>query len=366
MARRKEQIKDLKELYRLASVLKSDSLFAEVALQHALYFLSIGNNKAAYDEAETAVKYAQSGQDTYLKAMGHLYLGRALMADNKQDLALAHFKETLNFSQQAQMQQVEATSLRSFGEMSEMDGELTAAQSFYRQALDLSQSAGHSLGRAFALLNLGEVAQAKADYQAAEAYFLDALNAFQEIGHRQGEGRSYIQLGINTIYLDDYYRARQYLVRGLTAVRKIGDRHNECLALSHLGFVAMYIRDGETAVFHCQQAINMGREIKAYYPLSLAYFLIGRVHLKLDQMSEAEQAFEQTVAIAEEHNLPALMWMGHAGLAKAAHEREAFSKAKPLAKQILAKWDNSIMTGVNFPQWILSICEAILNETDEA
>ncbi len=364
MAQREAQEKDLAVLSGLADSLAEDHIFAEVALRHSFYFLSTGNAADAFSHAETAVSHAQSCQNSYFEAMGQLYLGRALLADNKHDLALPHFENALRLSREAQMQRVEATSLRSFGKVSEEVGELTAAHAYYRQALDLHQSTEHNLGKALALQNLGDISRAKGNYMAAQTYLLDALHEFQEIGHRQGEGNSLIHLGINRIDLGDYHRARQYLVRGLILMRKIGDRKGECLALSYLGIVALHIRDGETAVFHCQQAIEIAQETADHYLLGLSYLLLGRVFINQQQLAKAETAFAQSHQLWKEQNKPNLVWLSKAGMTTVALEKGNLTKATNFAQQIWDHWHQQPINGTQQPFWVLSICYTVFKDSD--
>lgn len=345
LARREAQLADLSALRQVAFALDEAAIHADVALRHVSYQLA--TRESAIDEAKTAVSFAKISQNLKLEAQGELYLARALMAENRQKEATTHLQNCLHLSKEVQLERLEATSLRSFGELSQLDGELTQARSFYEQSLTLAYSAGHRFGQGQAAYHLGEVALIEGELSKAMQHLTAALLTFQRMKYLQGCVESLLRLGFVTAEMGDYFRARQYLNRGLTESQKMGSKHLQGMMLAQLGWVALCLDEKETAVYQIDKALELMDGLDDEETIGWISYWYGRILLGLNEDQATIAHFKQAA------NIIKLIPMCLAGQALAHWRLGERETAVQTSQKIWQMWQQHAFSGEQHPIWVL-------------
>ncbi len=123
------------------------------------------------------------------------------------------------------------------------------------------------------------------------------LNSAQQCGDRLAEARMHNSFGIVHEEIACYEQAGQHYTRALELAIQIGDRQLMAALRVNLGGQAVSVGDPESGLRHLREAIADPDLPQARSPVP--YVNLGRAHLDLDQLSQAEEWLGQALRLAE-------------------------------------------------------------------
>jgi tetratricopeptide (TPR) repeat protein len=126
-------------------------------------------------------------------------------------------------------------------------------------------------------------------------------------------------------------------------------KHRETMVLSSLSQLAHYRGDDESAREYGQQAIQLAEEAGDRNRLGTAWMMLGYALLRMGQLGESAEAFQQTVHLRRELNQPNLMMESLAGLARVALEQKDLAKALEITEDILELLEMGSLDGTTDP-----------------
>jgi tetratricopeptide (TPR) repeat protein len=287
-------------------------LLSRLLTAQARFLTTQGMYEQAITAAREATDLARAHQAANLEAAACLQWGTAHMYQGDYEAARSRFEQALAQAQATQtktpvqlerptqLRSVEATALRSLGNVRFMQSDFGRATTYYDQALRLLREIGDRRGEGMTLNNLSVTSAQQGDYAGAKAYLEQALRIFREVGERPSEANALGNLGIVYRSLGDYARARAYLGQSLHIKREIGDRQGEATALNNLGIVSRYLGDYARARAYFEQSLHIRREIgdRQGEGACLAEMTLLFHHLDDDQATQEHG--QQTLLIAKE------------------------------------------------------------------
>lgn len=256
-------------------------------------WVAIGSGAIAQTQPQTPATLSAPEDDRWLQeGRDHFEARRLQEAQQAWEAALNHYRTVGN-------RKGEASSLNNLGLVQELLGNYSQAIAFYEQALTLKRSLGDRAGEASTLGNLGLVYDSLGQiFQAIEAYE-QQLAIARDIGDQRVEAMALNNLGLayHLLGVDD--RAIAVYEQALVIKRSLGDRGGEGSTLGNLGIVYFDNGDFDRAIALHQQHEAIAREVGDRSSLNIALNNLGLVYFRSDRLPEAEQAFRESLAVAE-------------------------------------------------------------------
>lgn len=261
LGKRTDQAADLEALYDTAEALNDDRFRAAVAIEWAIYGLAVSNFNQAAEQAQLAIGMAELLADAWCESNGYLHWGIALMELGEYEAATQKMERALYLAQINQLREVEASCLRSLGQIFGGQGDAAKARGYYMQALMIRREIGDKRGEGRLLNNLGRVARQQGDFERALSYHEQALRLNQEIGAQQGVGQTLDELGSTLATRGNYHKAMSYAEEAFQIKRQVSDRQGEAVSLNVLGTAAMNLGDYASAEHALHRALRRQREV---------------------------------------------------------------------------------------------------------
>ncbi|MFG2295502.1 BTAD domain-containing putative transcriptional regulator [Streptomyces sp. NPDC048603] len=200
-------------------------------------------------------------------------------------------------------------------------------QSCCEEALAAAHSVGDALGQGAMHYNLGTLELGR-NLDAAAPHFEEALRFYAEAEDRTGRAMSLRCMAMVDRMRGDLELAMERCGEALPLFREMGDQLGEAHTLNNMAEIELGLGRPEVAMQYAQDAVRVEEDSSAEVTRNLAQALhrLGRVHLALDQIPEAEAAFLRTVRIVKEKSdmiglAHALLGLGEARLVRGALEQ---------------------------------------------
>jgi CHAT domain-containing protein/tetratricopeptide (TPR) repeat protein len=173
------------------------------------------------------------------------------------------------------------------------------ALQYWEQALTISQEIGYRQGEGGSICNLGLAYDSLGQFHKAIEFYQQSLQILREIGHRQWEANALGGLGNAYQSLGQFDRAIEFHELSLKIARKICDRDGEAASLCNLGNSYYYLREYDKAIEFREQSLEIAREIGNRQWEANSLCNLGLVFKTTNQLSEAETALRASIAIRE-------------------------------------------------------------------
>ncbi len=301
----------------------------------------LGDNKCAFEQAQTALKIAEMADSPKDRAAALVMLATicqnlsdhahslnyskeaiAILTaiDDKKLLSIAHgnmgitylhmcdYKEALYYMRMALEAHVElnmndhaARVMGNIGTVYRNLGDFVLALEYLFKALDIHKSIGARHEEAIALATIGSVYHDISDFQNALHYLSASLDVFRDICDMRGAAAALGNLGV--VYFDISKASKEgfdYTQQALELFRKSGMKAEEAIMLCNIG---NYYRDSgkiNDAIQFMSQALDIHRQIGHKYSIALDLENIGLVYLNQNQYDKSEQYLLEAEALFAE------------------------------------------------------------------
>ncbi len=129
-------------------------------------------------------------------------------------------------------------------------------------------------------------------------------------------GDSHQKYALGLMYTGQFQQARRHLDTALVIAEAIGDPVSKIICNSNIGDLYYFQEDYETAQLYFTQTVALAREHGDPYYLGQSLDDLGKVKIKLGQLTEARSHLQEAMIIAEEngHQESVLSVYGHLAL----------------------------------------------------
>lgn len=367
MAKREAQWNDLRNLQSLAKHLGDDTHIAISLLHYTVYFYLTGNYSDCVSHAERAFTFTNVTVESELAYaaricwfLSHLRLGHV-------DTAMQLAQDSLQLARQADNPRQLGRVLSSVGLVALEQKEPAFAGSYLAEALTISFALNdrNLQNRAFINLAIFE-AGVNGNHEQAYNYYSRALELAREIGDRVAESQALANLGFTAGLLGKFSEAKVHHERALMIARESGNIYSEIYILINLSANAEIQGQASLGSRYAQEAIGLSQKIGEVSGEAWGWLYLGHAQLKMNEVSDAQRSFSNSVAIRERLNQPALATEPLAGLAEAALQAGNFEFAASNVEQILSYLDGGgTLDGTDEPLRVYHNCFSWLDKRQD-
>lgn len=298
-----------------------------------LVALSRGDYAQAGDYLQESLAVAREAGDPVVSSAVLSNLGALYFNQGEYEQAGRSFEEGLLLARDANLQQQMNALLTNLGVLHARRGDLVQAKAFFEEALALARQMGQRSHTSYLLTNLGTLASERGEHPAAVAYFQEGLKLAREMGQRDRIGHLLANLGALAAEEQDFARAQTYLDESLALSREIGHRQNIILALTNLS--ELQARRGEEVLPWLDEAMALARETGQVGYISALWLEYGRYYQDRGLYPDAEQAYQEGLALARKMGARASVGRALFGLARLAAAQGEKLQAFQLAQESL-------------------------------
>lgn len=330
-------------------------------------------------------------------------LGNACFWQGNYSESRARFEEALNIHRAVGDVRGELSALNNLGHVLQLLGQPQKAVQFYEQALTASRKIGDRLAVGVLLTNLGGLKAQLGDFQQAQTWLEQALEIRTQIDNEEGvtvvlqlladtarqqgqyarslahyqralEIGARLELpkqngdtlaGLAVLYrtLGLYARAEHYLDQA-RAVSPVEDDASRVRILA-IGCLLNHLRgEPEQARVLGVQAVSQSEKYPAIHAVALTN--LGQVLAGLGQITEAQQRFQQALAIRQNLGQLHLIPEPRAGLALLALAQDELATALAQAEGIWQACEDGPLLGPDRPLWVYLACYQVFNRARDA
>lgn len=349
IGRRPAQKSDLEKLAFIADRIGNKAYQATSALHHARYYEAISDFPSAVQFSQTAVSFAEAGDNLTQKVDGLTAWAFGLIRQGAFEEAQSHLDNAQQISHTAVYPAGEATSLLYSGMVQFFYGDLVAAKGFYERSLQLFQRNSDVQRQMACLNNLVGVYHGLGDIGKAKDVCEEALHISQTIGNRANEATILNNLAAIHHALGSLDNAKQYNEEALMLSQAVNDKRSESLAANNLGLVLYDLGMNELANGYAQQALAIDREIgdksgEGYSLTTFALTLEG-----LGDLEQAQKHHADAIKLRREIGQDACAIDNVAGLARLNLLQSRLDEALVHANEALAWLDSKGSAGIEYP-----------------
>jgi predicted ATPase/Tfp pilus assembly protein PilF len=337
---------------------EAERAFALLQLGDVLW--NKGDHKAAQMQLEEALTRAQAAQLDQLEADTLRELGSVQMSQGYFKTAKTYFEQALQFYRKVGDQRSIGMTLRSLGITLERQGKDVEAQHNHEQSLTISRQVGYRRGEANTLNNLGFIFLDRGDYTTASPYFEQALQIRKEYGDRQGEGQCLFVLGFMCHLQGEYAEAEAVYKQCLMLAREIGSWRGESMALTYLGLLAHHRGNHQIALDYGQQALRIAQDSDDHSNQGYILTHLGHALTGLGYLERAAIAYNQALTLRCKLGQMPLSMEPLAGLARVSLAQKDLSQAQAYVDQILSHLETGTLYSTDEPLRVCLTCYRVL------
>jgi len=294
-----EQRQDLEALKFLTNKMEFEIRQLEVGVRWSNFLFSIGDYQAAVEMAEQIVVQAEALSYMKFAASGQLSWGRALIWQDKSDVARSHLEQALAAFKDVGDQRMEGITFLALGAMSAGLYDLEAWRYYAQQALSIARHIGDKSAEASAINHLGVVASHLGNYLTAEENHNKYLLLAREIGSRQMEQLALGNLANQALIKEDYSSALNYTKQAFEISESIGNTERHGGVINLLGRVFAGLERWDESVEYFQQAIRLFEKIGEDWGAARARNGLAQVALAQGDIEGALNQVESILAYLE-------------------------------------------------------------------
>ena len=366
---RDAQKDDLTRLAEIADLLCTESNQAwrmEVALRLGAFAQVTGELTVAIVAATEALQLAVAAQAPAYIAGSNLLWGQALQRRGQYEEAQEKLQLSRTLAVAHNLPQLIADSLRFLGVGATDLGQFDQAKLYYEEALLHYHDLGDKRGESTVLNNLSIVAYAKNQLVDAMTHWEQARLLHQAIGDKEGTARVLTNLSSVCLDLGEYEKGLAYSQEALVICRESDLRFGQGMNLINLSLFKFYLGHNAQAEIFSQAALALAHEMKSVPLQGLALKDRAYMLAQRRQWAEAEETYQQGLALWQELSQSLHVLEMQAGLAKVALGRNDLAQAQSYIQPLIAHLQAAhAFTGTSRPFFIYLVCYEVLAAAGE-
>lgn len=265
----------------------------------AMSLETLGHIDEARDMYESALAGYRARRDPVAIAFGLTSLASHLIRQMHLGEAQTLANEAISYAKTAGDERLRGTALHDLGLIAKLRGDYPLALEIFADVEHLFTRLGNDEAVAAAVGNRGEVLAALGQFDEAERLQRWVLQIEEALERLDNQAATCLSLGLLNRKRGDAVAAEQWFTRALQIARRVGDPSNEALALYRLAALKSDANHFEEAIELATSALPLVSGRNHAFTADL-WEQIGRANLRLGFVVRAEQAYRETIAVAEE------------------------------------------------------------------
>lgn len=231
--------------------------------------------------------------------IGFIYYNR-----NNFDLALHHFRISLDIAQKINNRNGEALALNRIGNVLHLKTNHIQSIEYYVKALAINSESDNKSEIARTLVNLANAYSAVGQYQKSIEHFLSAMDMHEKTDDK--EGMAWASLGTARLFklLGLYEKSMQYIETALGLYREIeqktGKSNGVTLCLNELGGIYQKMGNYERALEYVKMVLEINVRNKNLYGQASNHMSLGVIFLEKGQNELAGENLQKALFLKEQ------------------------------------------------------------------
>lgn len=202
-----------------------------------------------------------------------------------------------------------------YGNACVVNGELNEAQYYYNRslAIDLEQHDTLEQIRVYNNLQYLYLLSGQLDLSLKSAHegirLVEIMKQRQTLPYRikqfGNKTSAWVEAYFNTnigqinMKVGNYYEALRYYKRAIYTIEKSGDKVYYASALNDIALAYRQLKQYDQALFYCQKAIDINKEIDNEYGVGLNYQVLGDIYAETENLDDAKKLLNEGMEILE-------------------------------------------------------------------
>lgn len=302
----------------------------------------LAGKQGDYDQAQTFLQQgldlARQFGDAEQKSSLLSLLSRSLWKQGKYDQAEIYLQEGLILAQQIGYAERMCEFLDMLGAIAASRGEYAQSETYLQEGLRLARTSGDRKQICLLLMNLGVTVTELGRYKQACSYFEEGLVLARQIGHSEWTSALLCNLGAVATLQEKYAQAAIYQREGLGIARQIGHREWMSILLLNLGETAVAQANYTQAALYLQETLKLAQQLHRPQLKARALYEQGNLHLKQQEIKEAEADFRAMLDIIPEGDIE-LQALAQYSFARLSAAQGDMQKARQLGEESVTAFD---------------------------
>jgi predicted ATPase/DNA-binding SARP family transcriptional activator len=345
------------------------------------YFLERQAAPQAPATARAAIAIANRAGDAVGEAYGYLQLSNAMvpyiasLAPRESPPAISWLERAIALCQTAHdptlperryATEVEADCLLKLSTIQIDLRKYEAACALAEQALALTRKSGDRMQEARALSFSAMALENAGRYQAAYERRLLMLELARANGSRPEEHRALNNLSCTLIYLGDYRAALEYAQAAISVLGEwMRNPYENADSYHTLSWAACRAGENELALEMARQSLAFAQAANAPQYRTLPLLALGDALHDLGRHDESCAAYAAALAIGREHQMPPLIAVALAGIARCRLAMGATPDAQAAVDEVLREQDMLTLGSLWEPLRVAEICYRVLRASGD-
>jgi tetratricopeptide (TPR) repeat protein len=237
-------------------------------------------------------------------------MGKLLESQNHFDEAIAKLEESLEIGKELNKYQHLAMVFNSLGSLLRKLGRFREAEEVLMRGLHITELLTSKEEYSAALNSLGIVLSMQEKYQDAHKIFLQSLEIASMIKNRKQRAITLHLFALSQVEERKFLEAEKSLTESLAIGQELGDNFHQALVLNTLARALSGLQKYAEALAALHQSLVLGEDLgEDEAHLTAVHHTVGKVWQEQQHLVDAEQAFRQSLSIAE--RLADLRQQGH-------------------------------------------------------
>jgi ATP/maltotriose-dependent transcriptional regulator MalT len=245
-------------------------------------------------------------------------------------------------------------------------GQFAQARLYYEAASPLYRALGDKRGESTVLNNLSVVAYSQNQLVTALDHWEAARQLYMVIGDKEGRARVLSNLSTVCMDLGEYEKGRVYSEEALKICREIDLRFGQGFNLINLSLFAFYMEEDHQADIYGQAALQLAQEMESLPLEGMALKDRAYILTHHQRWDEADQAYQQALAVWQGLAQPLQVLEAQAGLARVALLRGDLELAQTHIQPVVAYLQaGHTPMGTSRPFYIYLVCYELLQASGD-
>jgi serine phosphatase RsbU (regulator of sigma subunit) len=262
-----------------------------------------GDYDSSLNLALEANKIALNANDMLGQMHAQHQIGFIFYNRNNFDLALHHFRISLDIAQKINNSNGEALALNRIGNVLHLKTNHIQSIEYYTKALAINTQIDNKSEIARTLVNLANAYSAVGQYQRSIEHFLKAMDMQEKTNDK--EGMAWASLGTARLFklLGLYDKSMQYIETALSLYREIeqktGKSTGVTLCLNELGGIYQKMGNYERALEYVRMVLEINIRNKNLYGQASNYMSLGVIFLEKNQNNLAGENLQRALVLKD-------------------------------------------------------------------
>lgn len=294
----------------------------------------MGQNRRGLKAHRDALQLAEELDFTSGRARALLGMGIALYHLGHTEEAVERLRQSLPLLQQVHDSAQQLGAWNALGVTYQLLGRPDKTIVAYKAALEISRymSDRHT---AIILNNLGECYQNLFYMEQARIHHQEALALAQKIGLRSVEADIRRNLGVDLVALGQVEAGIDELNESLLISEEVQDSGTKMQVLYSLALAEIANGYDKTVMAHIQQLKTLAEQSRTRVYVARAYHALGLYYRQQDNVSKAEELWQEALFLAHETGERMLLWKIHAALAQAVQNPSMAAVHNHIAAEVI-------------------------------